>query len=66
MRKQAAHQILDCVKNGIYIEPWRITEALIITGDIGAHEADRSAGMDQTIPRPNYQEWEGPSESLVG
>lgn len=49
MNYEQAHKILDRAKDGEQFSIFTINQALFLTGDIGVHERDRSAGMDRTI-----------------
>lgn len=66
MTKIEANEILDRVKHGLPASQTQITEALIITGDIGIHEGVRSEGLDGQIQGESLRAWSESRTSLVG
>jgi len=66
MTKFEAHQILDQQKSGLYVAPYKINQALIVTGDLGTHEELRSDRVARQIQEQSLRAWGEPCESLVG
>ena len=57
MTKSDAQKILDEIRSGFghaYTETCTL-ECLNLTGDLGAHEAVRSSGMDEPIREEGYR-----------
>lgn len=38
MTKREAHEFLDAVRSGVRAQPWEITDALFVTGDLTKHK----------------------------
>jgi len=58
MTKDEAQKILDQIREGFgnaYTEACAI-ECLYLTGDLGAHEAVRSTGVDEQVREEGYRE----------
>jgi len=66
MTNAEAHQILDGIKNGIPTPKYKITLALLVTGDLGISTRHGSAGMDQEIPGESQRGWPERSQEVVG
>lgn len=65
MTHEQAHKILDRVKDGTAYSRKVIDEALWLTGDLDAHEAVRSEGMDQTLEAKSDDGWGQQFKQLV-
>jgi hypothetical protein len=65
MTKQQAHDFLNRVAEGFYATSKEITIALFITGDITAHAAVRSTGMDIEASPKSCRGWNERSQRLV-
>lgn len=65
MTKQDAHDFLNRVAEGCYATSKEITIALFITGDITAHAAVRSTGMDIEASTKSCRGWNERSQRLV-
>ena len=65
MTKQEANNLLSKVSEGYYASIKEITVALFITGDITAHEAMRSTGMDIQASKESGRSWDERSKRLV-
>lgn len=66
MTNTEAHLILDGIKNGIPTPKYKITLALLVTGDLGISTRHGSAGMDQEIPGESQRSWPERSQIMVG
>ncbi len=65
MTHEQAHQILDRAKDGAIFPARIIDAALWLTGDLDAHEAVRSEGMDQTLSNESTGRWCNSGSKLV-
>ena len=66
MTNTEAHQILDGIKNGIPTPQYKVTLALLVTGDLGILTRLRGQGLDQEIPGESEGSWPERSQTLVG
>lgn len=66
MTNTEAHQILDGIKNGIPTPQYKITLALLVTGDIGIPARLRGQGMDKPLPGEDEGSWPKRCQTLVG
>ena len=66
MTNTEAHQILDGIKNGIPTPQYKVTLALLVTGDLGTHERLRGQGLDQALPGESQRSWPKRGALLVG
>lgn len=66
MTKSEANEILDGVKHGIPTPQTKITQALIVTGDLGNDEGMRSKGMAGEVQAESLQTWRELRTELVG
>ena len=57
MTNTEAHQILDGIKNGIPTPQYKVTLALLVTGDLGISTRLRGQGLDQEIPGESEGSW---------
>ena len=65
MNHEQAHKILDRAKDGEQFSSFTINQALYLTGDLGIHERDRSAGMDTKIQQEGFRAGNKYSQELV-
>lgn len=65
MTKKEANDLLNKVSEGYYASIKEITIALFITGDITAHEAVRSSGVDIQASTEGSRSWNERSQRLV-
>jgi len=66
MTNLEAHLILDGAKNGIPTPQYKVTLALLVTGDLGISPRNRSQGMDQEIPGQSQRSWSERCQDMVG
>ena len=66
MTKLQANEILDRVKYGLPVSQIQITQALIVTGDIGVNEGMRGEGMDRPLSPQSEGSWRESRTFLVG
>ena len=66
MTNTEAHQILDGIKNGIPTPKYKVTLALLVTGDLGVSTRHRSEGMAEEVSGESQRSWPERSALLVG
>ena len=66
MTNTEAHQILDGIKNGIPTPQYKVTLALLVTGDLGVSTRHRSEGMAEEVSGESQRSWPERSALLVG
>lgn len=66
MTNTEAHLILDGIKNGIPTPQYKITLALLVTGDIGIPARLRGQRMDKTLSGEDEGSWPKRCQTLVG
>ena len=66
MTNTEAHQILDGIKNGIPTPQYKVTLALLVTGDLGVSTRHRSEGMVEEVSGESQRSWPERSALLVG
>ena len=66
MTNTEAHQILDGIKNGIPTPQYKVTLALLVTGDLGVSTRHRSEGMAAEVSGESRRSWPERSALLVG
>lgn len=66
MTHDQAQKILNKVREGVHYPAAIVDKALFLTGDLGAYEKVRSAGVDQTLSGEGERDWFHGSSRLVG
>lgn len=66
MTNTEAHLILDGIKNGIPTPKYKITLALLVTGDIGIPARLRGQRMDKTLSGEDEGSWPERCQTVVG
>lgn len=66
MTNTEAHQILDGIKNGIPTPQYKVTLALLVTGDLGVSTRHRSEGMAEEVSGESQRGWPQRSQIMVG
>lgn len=66
MTYDQAQKILNKVREGVHYPAAIVDKALFLTGDLGAYEAMRGEGVDQTLQGESQGDWPHASSRLVG
>lgn len=66
MTNTEANQILDGIKNGIPTPQYKVTLALLVTGDLGVSTRHRGEGMATEVSGESQRSWPERSALLVG